>query len=356
MVWFSRKKDDPPSDNTPGTSEGRDGESTPKAVAEARANREALGQQANVGFLSRLTAGISKTRQNLVGQMRSLFEDSPTMDEEAFEELEHVLLSADCSVETTYGIVDQLRKAYQEDPSLTPESALGIIREDLSQRISKNYAPMNLNHEPFSVILVVGVNGVGKTTTIAKLAHIFKAYGKKIMLVAGDTFRAGAIEQLCAWGERLDIEVRRGKEGADPSGVVFDALQAAQTDGTDLVIIDTAGRLHTQVNLMEELKKVRRVIQKICPGAPHETFIVLDSTTGQNGLRQAEQFNEAMDLSGIVLTKLDGTAKGGIVIAVTEKLDVPIRFVGVGEKLDDLNAFRGQDYIEALFADGGVEA
>jgi len=350
-MWFSKKKKDSSPDVSGATPPRSPQE--PLALQKLRRAREELAQEAPRGFFARLSQGISRTRENLVGQMKSLLAEAPVMDDVAFERLEELLLSADCSVETALGIVQELRSRYEEDPSLTPEQALAHVRADLSKRISKNFTPMNLDHQPFAVILVVGVNGVGKTTTIAKLAHIFKAYGKKILLVAGDTFRAGAIEQLATWGRRLDIEVRKGKPGGDPSGIVFDALQSAEANGFDLVIIDTAGRLHTQVNLMEEIKKVRRVVQKHVPDGPHETFLVLDATTGQNGLRQAEMFNQALDLSGLILTKLDGTAKGGIVVSIVEKLDLPIRFVGVGEAVDDLQAFRGSEFMSALFGDAG---
>lgn len=341
MSWFSRKKKD--DDGTE--------PKTPKALEEARAARDELTRESPRGFFARLSEGIGKTRTSLVGRMMGLFQSAPTMNDEVFEELEALLISADCGVESSFQIVENLRKTFEANPALTPTEALEIIKKDLGSRIAKNFRPMNLDQTPMAVLLVVGVNGVGKTTTIAKLANIFKAYGKKILLVAADTFRAGAIEQLIKWSERIGVDIQTAPAGSDPSAVAFDGLERAKREGYDLVIIDTAGRLHTQVNLMEEMRKIRRVVKKVLPEAPHETFLVLDATTGQNGLNQAKVFHEAIELSGLVLTKLDGTAKGGIVISIVETLQLPIRFIGVGEKMDDLDAFRPQDFIHALFGD-----
>jgi fused signal recognition particle receptor len=271
------------------------------------------------------------------------------VDDAFLEELEAILIGADCGVELTGEVLALIRSRAASDPAFGPEQGLGALKECIRSKVSTAARPMNLDRKPFSVILVVGVNGVGKTTTIAKLARIFQAYGKKILLVAGDTFRAGAIEQLTVWGDRLGLDVHRGSAGADPSSVVFDGLSMARARKVDLVIIDTAGRLHTQTNLMEEIRKVRRVVQKVVPDAPHETFLVLDASTGQNAVSQARLFDEALAVSGLVLTKLDGTAKGGIVVTICQKLGIPVRFVGVGEGIDDLDAFRPDEFVEALF-------
>ena len=353
VLWWKKKKpEEAPAPEKPADKPAE--KAAEKAPAKASAGVELAEEPAErQGWFSKLTAGIARTRANFTGQIRSLFQDTPKIDENFYEELEHILIAADCGVEITQEVVAQIRHRAGSDPSFNAEKGLAAIKETIRGKVAINTVAMNLNKEPFSVILVVGVNGVGKTTTIAKLANIFKAYGQKMMLIAGDTFRAGAIEQLGVWGDRLGIDVHKGQAGADPSAVIFDGLNAARARKVDLVVIDTAGRLHTQVNLMEEIRKVRRVIQKVLPDAPHETWLVLDSTTGQNAINQAALFDKALKLTGLVLTKLDGTAKGGIVVAISQKLGLPIRFVGVGEGIDDLNAFKPEEFVEALFADGG---
>mgnify|MGYP006283882983 CR=1 FL=1 len=303
------------------------------------------------GWFARLAGGLVKTRASFTDRIRNLFSRDGGDDlEDRLEELEEILIGADVGVEATMAMLEGIReKAEQCEEEATADDILAWLKEEVRTRVAKNYEPLNLDHEPFSVLLIVGVNGVGKTTTIAKLASIFQAYGKKVLLVAGDTFRAGAIEQLSIWGERVDSPVIKGKAGGDPSALVFDAMSAAKARKADLLIIDTAGRLHTQTNLMEELKKVRRVIKKHCPSAPHETFLILDASTGQNAVSQAETFSKEVELTGLCMTKLDGTAKGGIVINICERLDLPLRFIGVGEKIDDLQPFKAEEFVEALF-------
>jgi fused signal recognition particle receptor len=349
VLWWRKKKEDesleaekPAAQAVPPATAPAQELPSPKPAPE-------VAKPGQKSWLSRLTDGIARTRSSFTDQIKSLFTSSPRIDEEFYERLEEILIGADCGVEIAAEVMALLRQKSGEDPAFTPDKGIALLKEFMRGKLTRHQAPLNLNREPFSVILIVGVNGVGKTTTIAKLAHVFQGYGKKMMLVAGDTFRAGAIEQLCVWGQRLGIDVSKGAAGADPSAVVFDALCAARARKVELVIIDTAGRLHTQTNLMEEIRKVRRVIQKVVPDGPHETFLVLDSTTGQNAISQARLFDEALSLSGLVLTKLDGTAKGGIVIACSQKLGIPIRFVGVGESLEDLDAFKPDEFVDALF-------
>lgn len=293
--------------------------------------------------------GLSKTSASLVGAMDSVFSRN-RIDEELYEELEEILIGADVGVNTSLEIVDQLRTEVKQrklkDPGelkpLLSEILVGILQGDGDEG-------MNLQADDLTVILFVGVNGVGKTTTIGKLAHHYKEQGKKVVLAAGDTFRAGAIEQLEIWGERVGVDVIRHQAGSDPAAVVYDGIQAAKARGADILLCDTAGRLQNKVNLMEELKKVHRVIGREVPAAPHETLLVLDSTTGQNAMQQAKIFHEATRITGIVLTKMDGTAKGGIALAIRQELSVPVKWVGLGEQMDDLQPFNGEQFVHALF-------
>lgn len=293
--------------------------------------------------------GLSKTSASLVGAMDSVFSRN-RIDEELYEELEEILIGADVGVNTSLEIVDQLRTEVKQrklkDPGelkpLLSEILVGILRGDGDEG-------MNLQADDLTVILFVGVNGVGKTTTIGKLAHHYKEQGKKVVLAAGDTFRAGAIEQLEIWGERVGVDVIRHQAGSDPAAVVYDGIQAAKARGADILLCDTAGRLQNKVNLMEELKKVHRVIGREVPAAPHETLLVLDSTTGQNAMQQVKIFHEATRITGIVLTKMDGTAKGGIALAIRQELSVPVKWVGLGEQMDDLQPFNGEQFVHALF-------
>ncbi|MBC1334428.1 signal recognition particle-docking protein FtsY [Listeria booriae] len=298
--------------------------------------------------------GLSKTRDNFSGKMNELVARYRKVDEEFFEELEEILIQADVGFETVMELVEQLREEVKLRNIQDPKEVQEVIVEKLVaiyQGEDDELPELNIQSEGLTVILFVGVNGVGKTTTIGKLAHHLKSEGKNVLLAAGDTFRAGAIDQLDVWGERVGVDVIKQAEGSDPAAVMFDAVQAAKARGVDVLLCDTAGRLQNKVNLMNELEKVKRVITREVPNAPHEVLLVLDATTGQNAFVQAKQFKEATDVSGIVLTKLDGTAKGGIVIAIRNELHIPVKFVGLGEKMDDLQAFDANEYVYGLFAD-----
>ncbi|WP_417445614.1 signal recognition particle-docking protein FtsY [Kangiella sp.] len=301
------------------------------------------------GFFSRLKAGLSRTRGQLADSLANLVLGSKEIDDDLLEEIETQLLMADVGVSATRKIIDDLTDKADRKELKDPQALMDRLRQLLSEIIEPCTKPLELTHKPF-VILMVGVNGVGKTTTIGKLAKKFQGEGKSVMLAAGDTFRAAAVEQLQVWGERNNIHVTAQHTGADSASVIFDALQAAQARNIDVLIADTAGRLHTKSNLMDELSKVQRVMQKLDPSAPHEVMLVVDAGTGQNALNQAEHFNKAVPLSGITITKLDGTAKGGIIFALADKMKTPIRFIGVGESIDDLREFNGQDFIQALFS------
>ncbi len=300
------------------------------------------------GFFSQLKAGLTKTRQNFVDKVEQVFTGRKKIDEELFEELEEVLIRSDVGVNTSFELVERLRKEVKlrkvSEPSELTLILQELIAELLGEEVSLNFAPQGP-----SIILVVGVNGVGKTTTIGKLANQFKKDGKRVMMAAGDTFRAAAIDQLEIWGDRCGVEVIKQREGADPAAVAYDAVQAAKSRNMDVVIVDTAGRLHNKVNLMEELRKVKRVIEREIPGAPHEVLLVLDATTGQNALQQAKLFQEVAGVTGIVLTKLDGTAKGGVVLGIQGETRIPVKFIGIGEGMDDLRPFVPSDFAEALF-------
>ena len=301
-----------------------------------------------VSLFERMRAGLAKTQSALVGRIDSLLGGRQTVDADLLEELEEILITADFGMKTTQDLVQSLNKRYAGG-NAAAAGLRDLLKEEIRQRLRLEAAPLDLAASSPFVIMVVGVNGVGKTTTIGKLARQFAGQGKRVVLGAGDTFRAAAAEQLAIWGERAGVEVVRHSEGADPAAVAFDAAKAAVARGADVLILDTAGRLHTKVNLMEELKKVRRVLAREIPGAPHETLLVLDATTGQNALVQARLFREAVDVSGIALTKLDGTAKGGVVVAIGAELGVPVRFVGIGEGVDDLRPFDPDLFVEALF-------
>lgn len=300
------------------------------------------------GWLDRLRSSLEKSRKNIVSQLTNVFSRFRPIDEELWERVEEVLLSADVGVDATLYLVDRLRKRTREEGIRSADEILSALEEEITAILSLPEEEVQKETKPPLVVLVVGVNGVGKTTTIAKIAHQLIKAGKKVLLVAADTFRAAAIEQLETWAERLGADVIKHQRRADPAAVVFDAIKAAQPRGTDVVLVDTAGRLHTHVNLMEELKKIRRVAEKAAPESRTETLLVIDASTGQNALSQAKLFKEALGIEGIILTKLDGTAKGGIVIAIANDLKIPIRLVGTGEGLDDLQEFYAQDFAEAL--------
>ncbi|HIE80409.1 MAG TPA: signal recognition particle-docking protein FtsY [Nitrospinaceae bacterium] len=300
------------------------------------------------GFFARLKSGLAKTRSNFAGVFDNIVHGKAKVGPELLEELEETLLLADVGMQTTSFILDDLKREVSQNRIRENKEVLGQLKQRMIHVLSQNQKPLAFSeHQPF-VILVVGVNGSGKTTTIGKLAWHWKQEGKKVLLAAGDTFRAAAIDQLQVWADRSGISCISQKIGADPSAVAYDAVQAGLAREMDLVLIDTAGRLQTNTNLMEELKKIKRVIGKVLPGAPHETLLVLDATIGQNSISQARLFNEALEVDGLVMTKLDGTAKGGVLFNITDDLKLPIRFVGVGEKPEDLQEFNPQTFVEAL--------
>ena len=302
-----------------------------------------------MGLFGRIKEGLKKTRSGIMGRMEGLFARN-AFDDEFYEELEEVLIGADVGVDTTLELVENLRRKVREDRAKEADQVMLILKELLLDILGRETAQLSLADTKPTVMLVLGVNGVGKTTTIGKLAHRFRSDGKKVLMAAGDTFRAAAIEQLEIWADRAGSDIIKHQQGSDPSAVLFDGISAAIARGSDVVLCDTAGRLHNKTNLMEELKKVRRVVEKAMPGAPHEVLLVLDATTGQNALAQAKVFNEVATLTGVVLTKLDGTAKGGIVIAIAKELNVPVKFIGIGESVDDLQPFNPTAYVDGLFS------
>ena len=301
------------------------------------------------GFFERLKQGLSKTSDALVGGIDRLLLGKKEIDADTLEELEEILISADIGVTTTVDLVRGLEQKLKRDELKDGDALRKALKEDILARITPYAAPLDpTGHAPF-VILVIGVNGVGKTTTIGKLASRYALDGKKVLIAAADTFRAAAADQLAVWADRAGVDIVRHKEGADPSAVVFDGCKAAIARKSDIMIVDTAGRLHTKVNLMEELKKIYRIIGREIPGSPHETLLVLDAGTGQNAISQAKIFKESAAVSGIALTKLDGTAKGGVVVAVCSELQLPLRFIGIGESIEDLRDFEPRQFVDALF-------
>ena len=301
--------------------------------------------------------GMEKTRNGLLNKLKGLFQSYDDITEELFDDLTDIFIMADIGVETTLDFIEELKEDERVEGIHTPEELHPIIVDKMFELYLKNEivdTSLNLKEDDLSVLLFVGVNGVGKTTTIAKIAHRLIDEGKKVLLAAGDTFRAGAIDQLKVWGERLGIEVVTRPEGSDPSSVIFDAIKVAKEKKYDVLLCDTAGRLQNKTNLMKELEKMNKVIQKEVPDGPHETLLVIDATTGQNGLSQAEAFKEITNVTGVVLTKLDGTSKGGIVLAIRDRYNLPIKFIGLGEKMDDLEYFDLEDYIYGLFGEEDV--
>ncbi|WNZ58605.1 signal recognition particle-docking protein FtsY [Microbulbifer sp. MKSA007] len=322
-------------------------EPAPKPRAKEQPKPEAKKKE---GFFARIRRGLSRTSNQFVEGMGNLFLGAKEIDEDLLEELETQLLMADVGVEATSEIVERLTERVSRRELADGDALYKALQQELADLLDSVDAPLeiDISKKPY-VILVVGVNGVGKTTTIGKLAHRFLGEGKSVMLAAGDTFRAAAVEQLQVWGQRHDVPVVAQHTGADSASVIFDAVQSAQARGVDVVIADTAGRLHTKSNLMEELSKVRRVMGKLDPSAPHEVLLVLDAGTGQNAINQASQFREAAGVTGLVLTKLDGTAKGGVIFALARRFGIPVRFIGVGEQAEDLQPFRAREFVSALF-------
>lgn len=305
-----------------------------------------------MGFFEKLKAGLSKTKKALFGGIEDLFKRFRRVDEDLFDELEELLITSDVGVETTEELLDDLREKIKEEKIKEPEEIKKILYAELRSMIGEGDG-LHLSTKP-SVILVIGVNGVGKTTSIGKMAAELKSQKKKVIVAAADTFRAAAAEQLAVWCERAGVDLIRQGAGADPAAVVYDAIQAARSRGADVLIVDTAGRLHNKKNLMDELAKINRVIARELPDADRENLLVLDATTGQNAVIQAREFKEAAQITGLILTKLDGTAKGGVILSIRRELDIPVKFVGVGEGIDDMKPFNADEFAEALFG-GGID-
>ena len=303
-----------------------------------------------MGFFDRLKSGLEKTRKSFAEKIEQVIKGYADIDEEFLDDIEMALLTSDVGVTVTSRLMQDLRTGIKAKEINQPDDLRPFLAQRISSMLNEGTAAMQLPEKSVGVILVVGVNGVGKTTTIGKLGHFYAAQGKKVLLAAADTFRAAAIDQLEIWGQRTGCEVIKHAEGSDPAAVAFDALQAAKARNFDIVIIDTAGRLHNKGNLMEELRKIYRIIGREVEGAPHETLLVLDATTGQNALNQARVFGEVSDVTGVALTKLDGTAKGGVIVAVKSELGVPVKWIGVGEGMDDLRPFDAEEFAQALFA------
>lgn len=301
------------------------------------------------GFFRKLVSGLAKTRDNFVSGIDSIFSGFSQLDEDFYEELEEILIMADIGVRTTDTIIETLQERVKEEHIKEPEACKELLIQTIKEQMHVEEEAYDFEHEK-SVVMLIGVNGVGKTTSAGKLAGQIKAQGRKVLLAAADTFRAAAIEQLTEWANRASVEIVAGQEGGDPAAVVYDAVMAAKARKTDVLICDTAGRLHNKKNLMEELKKINRIIEREYPEAHRETFVVLDGTTGQNALEQARQFNEVAEITGIILTKLDGTAKGGIAIAIQSEMNVPVKYIGIGEKIEDLQRFDVDNFVNALFA------
>jgi len=347
MLSFLKRSKNQPSDATDAVSNNDSFESE-----RLESQTEKTSKTTRPGWFTKLKGSLTKTRSGLTDGLSRLILGRKEIDDDLLEELEMLLLSADIGIDATDKIIQRLTEQVSRKVLKHPDALMSALKEQLNQLLIPVSVPLEIpsQSKPY-VILMVGVNGVGKTTTIGKLAKQLQTQGKSVMLAAGDTFRAAAVEQLQTWGERNHISVIAQKTGADSAAVIFDAVQSATAKKIDVVIADTAGRLHTQDNLMEELKKVKRVIQIVDEQAPHEVMLVLDASTGQNAINQAQQFHQAVEVSGLTLTKLDGTAKGGILFALAEKLAIPVRFIGVGEAIDDLRPFDAEQFTDALFDD-----
>jgi fused signal recognition particle receptor len=356
--WFKKKHDAAPAadtgESTPDASESAVTEEPAADAGSAELADEALAEDpvadngaARNGLFARLKSGLSKTRQILTTDIDDLFLGKKLVDDDMLEELEERLITADMGVQTTMEIMERISR--KRSRIAGPDELKAALKEEILAYFDALPPPLPMADTPPHVVMVVGVNGVGKTTTIGKLAAHESRMGKKVLIAAADTFRAAAIEQITIWAERAGAEIVRHKDNADPAAVAFDGVDAAISRGTDIVFVDTAGRLHTKVNLMEEIKKIQRTLTKRLPEAPHEVLLVLDATTGQNAVSQARMFNEALGITGIALTKLDGSAKGGIVVSICRDLNIPLKYIGVGESVDDLQAFDPQRFVEALF-------
>ena len=300
------------------------------------------------GFFARLVQGLSKTRDNIVSGMDSIFSGYSSIDDDFYEEIEEILVMGDLGIAATTSIIEDLKTKVKEQHIKDPAACKQLLIDSIKNEMAVQETAYEFEHRK-SVILVVGVNGVGKTTSVGKLAGLLKSQGQKVMLCAADTFRAAAAEQLEEWAQRADVDLIRGQEGSDPASVVYDAIAAAKARDVDVLICDTAGRLHNKKNLMDELKKIARIVHQQAEGCALEVLLALDATTGQNAVNQAKQFNEVADITGIILTKLDGTAKGGIVISITDDLKIPVKLITVGEQIDDLQNFVAKDFVDALF-------
>ncbi len=336
LKWFSTKEE-------------KDNIQNPSPAIEEEALSESRETPNNQkGFFGRLKERLTKTRETLVTRVDRLVLGKKEIDEDLLEELEEILITSDLGVLTTQALIDSVQQKVKRKELDNPDRLKEYLQKEIFRFLDVPKRDLDFNRKPL-IFLIIGVNGVGKTTTIGKLAQRFRAQGKKVLLVAGDTFRAAAGEQLEIWAGRSGAEILRQKEGSDPSAVVFDAVKAARARVLEIVLIDTAGRIHTRINLMEEFKKIRRVIQKEMPEGPHQTWLVLDATMGQNAISQARYFNESMVINGIILTKLDGTAKGGIIVGISNELKIPIEYIGVGEKVEDLQPFNPDEFVRALF-------
>jgi fused signal recognition particle receptor len=309
-------------------------------------------EETREGLFSRLRAGLSRTQAGLIGKLDEMLSIRKEIDDNLWDAFEETLIMSDIGVGTTMKLRQEIEGRLTKKSLSDPIAVKTTLKDEILTTLKKaEGSPLSLDTKPF-VLMVAGVNGVGKTTTIGKLAYRFRKDGKNVMVAAADTFRAAAVEQLEIWAKRVGSDFLKGQSGVDPSAVAFDAIKASHARGTDVLIIDTAGRLHTKTNLMDELKKIRRVIGRELPGAPHETLLVLDATTGQNAIQQAKMFKEAIEVTGIVLTKLDGTAKGGVIVAIADELNIPVKFIGIGEGLGDLREFKAEEFVEALFLTG----
>ena len=314
---------------------------------EVAVEEQPIEEEKPKGFFAKIKAGLSKTRNNIISSVENVLSAFTKIDEDLYEELEEALIMADIGVETSLYIIEKLREKVKDEKIHDPAEVKGAIIRVITEILEKDDEPFELPHP--SVVLVIGVNGVGKTTTIGKLTHNYMENGKTVLLAAADTFRAAAIDQLQVWADRNNAQLIKHQENSDPGAVVYDAVQAAKARNTDVLICDTAGRLHNKKNLMEELRKISKIVNKEYPDAKVETLLVLDATTGQNALQQAKLFKEVADITGLVLTKLDGTAKGGIVLAIKHEMNIPVRYIGVGEQMDDLQEFNSKDFAKALF-------